>query len=212
MERTCSRFVLFLISHHWIHLSSLLRSVTSCLISRSETNVSLMFPRIQIYYPQQELRIFFHATSKCSWNENLHLPQQPTATHPRALRREKSLQTFSRAFPSLTHATLSNRFISFSSISSPRSPPLSRKMSWMKMCFMSYYTILLFSISKFHSVFIWSWNEQVRNFQFALAKKYLAKDYFNVIFTHHSWIYAEFMLDFYTKNILHFGLHNNWKD
>lgn len=41
------------------------------------------------------------------------------------------------------------------------------KMSWMKMCFMSCYTILLFSIGKFHSVVGWSSNEQVVRIEFS---------------------------------------------
>lgn len=63
------------------------------------------------------------------------------------------------------------------------------QMSWMKMCFMSYYTILLFSISKFHSVFIWSWNGTVRIYQRALAL-HIVKDYLSTLMGHSHTIYG----------------------
>lgn len=90
----------------------------------------------------------------------------------------KFSERFPRAFP-LRSRDFPNRF----------SPALSHEMSWMKMCFMSYYTILLFSISKLHSVFIYSWNGTVRIYQRALAS-HIVKDYLSTLMGHSHTIYG----------------------
>lgn len=75
---------------------------------------------------------------------------------------EKSTEKHFHVLSSLTRRPQLSKSVDFLLQNFQRlSPSPSHEMSWMKMCFMSYYTILLFSISKFHSVFIQSWNWRV---------------------------------------------------
>lgn len=146
MERTCFRFVHHLVRYE-IHLSSLLRwDQLHLVLSHASRQTFCCLPPVSLFIIINET---LHATFALAdfSRKNEKFSQQ---LHVQA---RKTLQKLSpRAFPSLSR--ILQLYESVGAPSSALSPPLSRKMSWMKMCFMSHYTILLFSISKFHSVFI----------------------------------------------------------
>lgn len=132
-----------------IHLSSLLRSVTSRSISCSTTNVLVVLRSAVIYYRQRvfQPQVMRHLLSGVRGKSvcRLHVHASPGGNSTKHFH---VLFLLSRTL----RLSQSVRFPLHNS--SPLSSLRSRKMSWMKMCFMSCYTILLFSISKFGSVFI----------------------------------------------------------